>query len=124
MLANHSQDTLAVRLAGQLHAKVGRLQGEQAREELSVVDIRAVSRIAIRARAGVHPEALPLLGGEALEHQIVQVDETLQQAPTRVQLDRQPPFGEVHLDHMGAHRQTTPNFTLLLSDQGIEILFA
>src|SRR2546425_10390674 len=76
-VSNHFQDALAVRLACQLHIKVGRLQLEQARQELGVVYIRAVGRVAIGAWAGVHPDALPLLGGKALQNQIVQVDETV-----------------------------------------------
>jgi hypothetical protein len=39
-------------------------------------------------------------------------------------VDRQPSFREVDLNHMGAFVQTTPNFALLLSNQGIKILFS
>ena len=40
--SNHFQDALTMRLARQLHIKVGRLQLEQARQELGVVHVRTV----------------------------------------------------------------------------------
>ena len=81
MVSDHFEDTLAVRLACQLQIKVGRLQLEQVGQELGVVHIRAVARVAIGAWARVYADALSLLGGKALQHQVVQVDETVEKAP-------------------------------------------
>ena len=80
--------------------------------------------MAIGARAGVYPYSLPILRRKALQYQIIQVDETMKKAPRRVQLDRKPSFREVHLNHMCAFVQATPNFALLLRNQGIKVLFS
>ena len=46
------------RFAGERDVEVARIQLEQARQQLGVVDIGAVGRIAIAAGAGVHADAL------------------------------------------------------------------
>ena len=80
--------------------------------------------MAIGAWAGVHSKSLLLLGGKSLQHQIIQVDETMEQAPRWIQLERKPSLREVHLDHMCALSQTTANFSFLLGNQGVKILFS
>ena len=78
---------------------------------------RRCASVAIAAGAGVHAEPLPLGGGEALERQIVEVDEALQQATRGIELDRQPPLGEVDLDLVRALLQAPADLGLVLVEQ-------
>ena len=80
------------------NVKIARLQLEQAGQQLGVIDIRAVGRVAVAARTGMHPDALAILGGESRQREIVQIDEAVQQISGGIDLDRQPAFREVDLN--------------------------
>ena len=65
-----------------------------------------------------------LLGGEPRQRQVVQVDEAVQQVAGGVDLDRQPPFGEVDLDLVRALPQAAADFGLVLAQQVVDELLA
>ena len=58
VLADDLQDARAVPLAGQRDVEIADLQLEQAGQQLGVVDVGAVRRVAVAAGAGVHADAL------------------------------------------------------------------
>jgi hypothetical protein len=60
----------------------------------------------------MHADPLSLVGGKALDHKTVQIDETLQKSQ-RIKLDRKPPSREIDLDDMGAFLQATPDLAFL-----------
>ena len=113
-----------IALAGQRHVEVPHLQLEQARQQLRIVDIGTVRRIAIAARTGVHAEPVPIFDGEPRQRQVVQVDEAVQQLPRRVDLHRQPAFGEIDLHLVGTRRQAAADFRLVLGEQIVDEGFA
>ena len=94
----------AVLLARQRDVEVPRLQLEQAGQQLVVVDVRAVGRVAVAARAGMHADAPALLGREPGQRQVVQVDEAVEQMPGRVDLHREAALREVDLHLVRALR--------------------
>ena len=55
--ADDLQHAAPVRLAGQRDVEVADLELEQARQQLGVVDVGAVGRVAVAARTGVHADA-------------------------------------------------------------------
>jgi hypothetical protein len=59
---------------------------------------------------------------EALDQKTVQIDETLQKSPRRIELDREPPFREIDLDDMCAFLQATPDFAFRLIEKIIEVI--
>jgi hypothetical protein len=61
----------------------------------------------------MHADPLSLAGGKTLDHKTVQIDETLQKSPRRIELDRKPPTREIDLDDMGAFLQATPDLAFL-----------
>ena len=79
VLADDLQDADAVLLARQGDVEIPDLQLEQAGQQLGIIHVGAVGRIAVAAGAGVHADALAVLGGEPRERQIVQVDEAVEQ---------------------------------------------
>ena len=78
------------------------MQPEQRRQQLRVVDVGAVRRVLVAAGAGVDADLRPLLVGELVEHPVVQVDERVEQAAGRIELERQARLGEVDLDDRAA----------------------
>ena len=65
-----------------------------------------------------------LLGGEARQRQVVQVDEAVEQVPGRVDLHRQPPLGEVDLHLVRALLQAAAHLGLVLAQQVVDELLA
>jgi hypothetical protein len=59
---------------------------------------------------------------EALDQRTVQIDETLQKSPRRIELDREPPFREIDLDDMCAFLQAVPDFAFRLVEKIIEVI--
>jgi len=57
----------------------------------------------------MHADPLSLVGGKTLDQQAVQIDETLQKSPRRVQLHRKPPFREIDLDRVSASLEAASN---------------
>ena len=118
------QHAETIPLARQLNIEVGDAQLEQAREQLRVVDIRAVRRIAVATRTRVDAEPPPLLVAEAIEHAIVERDEGAQQSQARVQLHGQAPLGEVDLHGGGARGERAPNVRFGLVNQVLQKRFS
>lgn len=70
-----------------------------------VVDIEAVHGVAVTTRASVDTDALALFGGEAVEHFIVEVDESVEElgagpGVARVVLGGEAAFCEVDAEEM------------------------
>ncbi len=87
-----------IRLARELDEEVADVQAKERGKQLGVVHVGAVRRVLVAARAGVDADAPALLGAEALEDPVVQVDERVEQALGGVELDAEAPLGEVELD--------------------------
>ena len=83
---------------------------------------RRGARSPISAGTAVDADTLPLIGGEPLDHQIVQVYKILQKSPRLIQLDRKSTFGEIDLNNMRALLQTAANLTLLFDQEGVEVI--
>jgi hypothetical protein len=90
---------------------------EEAGQQLGVVDVGAVGGVAVAARAGVDADAPAVLGREAREGEVVQVDEAVEQLAAGVNLDGQPPLGEVDLHLVGALAQATADLRLVLGSR-------
>ena len=118
VLADDLQDAGAVLLARQGDVEVPDLQLEQAGQQLGVIDVAAVGRVAVAAGAGVDADALAVLGGEPRQREVVQVDEAVQQVAGRVDLDRQPALREVDLHLVGALAQAVADLGLVLARAG------
>ena len=97
---------------------------EQAGQQLGVIDVGAVRRIAVAAGTRVHADALALGVREPRQREIVEVDEAVQQLPGRIDLDREPPFGEVDLHLVRALVEAAPDFRLVLAQQVVDELLA
>ncbi len=80
--------------------------------------------VLVAARAGVHADAGPFGRAEALQHLVVEGDEVVEQAPARVELERQPAFGEVELYDVGAGVQAAADVRLGLGGQVVQEGFA
>jgi len=106
MLADDSQDMRAILLTRQSNVEISCLQFEQAGQQLGVVDLRAVGRVAVASGTGMNTNAFSFFDGEARQRQIVQIYKTVEQKPGRIELDRQAPFGEIDLNLVRALLQT------------------
>jgi hypothetical protein len=53
----------------------------------------------------VDADPRPLLAGEAREAEVVQIDEAVEQRAARIDLHREPGFGEVDLDRVRTLRE-------------------
>ena len=124
VLADDLQDAVAVLFARQGDVEIPRLQLEQARQQLGVIDVPAVGRVAVAARAGVHADALAILGREPRQRKVVQVDEAVEQTAGRIDLDRQPALREVDLDLVRALLQAAADLGLVLVQQVVDELLA
>src|SRR4029450_10731918 len=87
-----------------------------------IVDPRAVGRVAVRAVTGMDANSLSFFGRKTFQEQVVQVDETAQEPPCRIELDGKPPFREVDLERVSAFLQTASNLAFLLMQQSIKVL--
>src|SRR5438128_3907582 len=124
VLLHEAQRLAAVGLTRALDVEVRHLQLEERGQEVCVVHVGAVRRVPIAARTGVDADPLPLFGGEALEHLVVQVDERLEQPLRWIELDREPALREIELHDVGALRQTPADVRLRLAQQITEERFA
>ena len=77
-LADDVVDAVLVPLAGELDEEVTRVHAEHARQQVVVVDVRAVHGVTVAAGAGVHADPGALLRREACEHAVVEIDEVRQ----------------------------------------------
>jgi hypothetical protein len=74
-------------------------------------------RVPVAARAGVHTDALPFIGGEPRERQIVQTNETVQKFARVIQFDRQSTFREINLHFVSALLETPANLYFVFAQQ-------
>ena len=118
------QDPGAVLLPRQGDVEVADLEPEEAGQQQGVIDLPAVGRVPVAARAGVDAEASPLFGGEPRQGQVVEVDEVGEQLAGRVDLDRQPALGEVDLHAVRALAQAGADLGLVLPEQVVDELVA
>ena len=81
VVADDSQHAHRIGLAAEGDVEVGHIELEQAGQELGVVDVGAVRRVAVAAGAGVDADPLAFLGREARQREIVEIDEAAQQPP-------------------------------------------
>src|SRR5207248_6089929 len=117
VLGDYRQRDARVTLAGELDVDVADLQVEQGRQQARVFDVQAVHGILVPARAGVYADPGAFLGGEPVEHGVVEVDELPQQPAGRVQLQRQAAFGEVDLHTVRTGVEAAPDVGLGLVHQ-------
>ena len=115
---------IAVPFARESDVEIPDHQLEEAGQQIGVIDLPAVGRVAVGAGAGVHADPLAVLGGEPRQRQVVQVYEAVQEVPGRVDLDRQPSLREVDLDLVRSLPQAVADFRLVLAQQVIDELFA
>lgn len=109
MLGDDGQDPFRLGLASQLDVEIARLELQQPGQQSGVVDVQAVRRILIAARAGVHSDATSLGVAETLENLVIERDEVVQDASAGVELEGEPSFGEVKLDDVRASLQRVPD---------------
>src|SRR5207253_7235528 len=114
IFADDFQDVAAVPFTRERDVEVPRLQLEQARQQLRVIDVLAVGRIEIVPRAGMDPDAPALFRREPRQREIVQVDEAVEEMPGGIDLDGQPSFGEVHLNLVRSLLQAQPYLRFVL----------
>ena len=124
VLAAHLVDGLAVVLGRALDQEVARVELEHLAQQLLVGDFLGVHRVAVAAGAGVDADVDALLGAEAVDHAVVEVDELLEHVlvrpgVARVVLVRQPAFGEVDRD---AHRAGVEALADVLLDLVAEVV--
>jgi hypothetical protein len=97
VLADDPQHALAVGLARELDEEVMDVHPEQRREEIGVVDVGAVCGVPVTPRARVDTDARAFVGGELAEDLVIEVHECREQSARRIELEREPGFGEVDL---------------------------
>jgi hypothetical protein len=117
VLTEYPEDPAAILLACERDVEAGRLQLEERRQEVGVVDVGAVRRVSVATRARVDADPLPLLGGEALEDLVVERDEIAQKLPCRVELQREPRLREVDLDRVRSGLERAPDVGLRLGPE-------
>jgi len=118
------QDPHTIPFTRERDVEIGDVQLEEAGQQIEVVDVGAVGRIAVSAGARVHADAPALLDGETRQRQIVQIDEALQEIPRGIELDRQPSFREVDLHAVRTLLQTVANLRFVLAQQVINKFIA
>ena len=124
MVADNLEHACTLGLPCQRDIEVAYLQLEQARQQVGIVDVCAVGRIAVSARAGMYADALAILFGEAGQRQIVQIDERTEKISGGVDLHREARFGKVDLYLVRTLGQTVADLGLVLSEQIVDELVA
>ena len=92
---------------------------------LVIVHVCAVHAVTIPAGTGVNADVFPFPGPEAVQNQIVEVDERLQQVGacpwiTRVTLRCQATFGEVDADAFGTGVEAASDVPLTLINEVVD----
>jgi hypothetical protein len=88
------------------------VQVEQLGQQFGVVHVEAVRGVLVTARAGVDADLGLLVGGESVEHGVVQLDETPQYTLGRIELEREATLGEVQLDGRRTAVEALPDIGL------------
>jgi len=78
------QDLRRITLARELQIEITRLELEKSRQQVSVTDIQAMSRVLITPGTGVHPDTCLFSLIESLEYAIVQSDELVEETTRRI----------------------------------------
>ena len=89
ILADELKSGDSVPLSRKSNVEARDVELKQAREELRIIDVRAMSRVAVASGASVHADAPAFGRRKSAQGQIVQVDEAREQRSRRVDLDRQ-----------------------------------
>jgi hypothetical protein len=100
-LFDDAEDAFAVWLAGHLEIEAADIQMEQIGQQAGVVDVGAMSGIAVAARANMDTDAVTVGYAEAVEDLVVEVDEGAQETAGRIEFEGEAAFGEVDLDGVG-----------------------
>ena len=100
-----------------MHVEVAHLELEQRRQQLGVVDIRAVGGVLVASGARVDADPFAFLPREAVQDAVDQVDERPQELLGRIELHREPPFSEVDLDVVGPGLERSSDVRLGLLHQ-------
>src|SRR5262249_44672322 len=124
MASNDGERAAPIAFAGQRHIEDAGVELEQAGQQLRVVDVRTVGRVAIAARAGVDADALALGGAEARQREIVEIDEAVEQRAARLDFHGEPAFGEIDLHCMCSLVQATAYLAGMLIEEVSDELFA
>ena len=128
VLAAHPVDRLAVVLGRALDQEVAGVELEHLAQQLLVGDFLGVHGVAVAARAGVDADVDPLLGAEAVDHAVVEVDELLEHVlvgpgVAAVVLVREPALGEVDRHAHGAGVEAPADVLLdLVAEVGEELV--
>ena len=120
MLRDDVEDAARVLLARHLDVDVADVELEQVRQQLGVVDVGAVRRVHVPARARVHADPGTLVVGEALEDAVVERHEVPEKPARRIELAREPALGEVDLDLVGAGVERRADVLLTLADEVVQ----
>jgi hypothetical protein len=78
VLANDSQNAPTIRFSGQSNVEATDFQLEETGEQLGIVHIRTVGRVAISSWTRMNAQAFAFVTRESREAQVVQVDEAMQ----------------------------------------------
>ena len=111
-----------VLFAGALDEEVSRIHLNHLRQELVIVHVCAVSRIAVSAGASMDADIRSLLWAEPVEHAVVQIDEGLKElcacpGIAWIVSSRETAFGEVDGDSFRASFETLTDVFLAFFDQ-------
>src|ERR1700685_3165388 len=124
MVVDHPEHAVAVPLVREGDVKAPNGELKQARQELRIIDVPAVRRVAIAAGAGMNADALSLLDGKPRQREVVQLDEIVQEIAGRVDLDRKTTFREVDLYFVRALPQAVADLRFVLAQQVVKKLVA
>src|SRR6266446_9570289 len=80
------QNSAGIGFAGELDVEVADPEPEQPGKQPGVVDVEAVCRVLVTARAGMYADPGAFSFVEALQDLVVQRDELFQEMPARVEL--------------------------------------
>ncbi len=97
---------------------------EETRQQLGIVHVRAVCRVAIASRARMDAQPLSLRGRQPTQREVVQIDEAREQRPRWVDLQRQACFREIDLHRGRALREAATNFGDMFGHQVLDEVLA
>ena len=85
-ILHDAQDGRAISFAGHLQIEPALVHLEEIRQQLCIIDIRAMRRIEISSWADMYSDLLALLCSKAIEHLIVQMDEVTEKLSRWIEL--------------------------------------
>ena len=125
MLADQLVDALLVLFAGKLDQEIAGVHLEHARQQIGIVDVGAVGRIAIAAGASMDADILALGRREPVDDPVVELDEPAQHLAAGPRIARivaagEPPLGKVDRHARGARLEAHADVLLALVAQILE----